>query len=123
LLFFFRNTYNPITYPFGLCRLTVIKSSTFPVTQYAAIEHGTWVRKNLFTPLRVLDPVTIPETRPYTRWAKSRYTVYSTECSTCYLTRHFFNNSKTNEDIVTKFEQEYVPCLRNEEECVCSVCL
>ena len=28
-----------------------------------------------------------------------------------------------NEDIVTKFEQEYVRCVRNEEECVCSVCL
>ena len=28
-----------------------------------------------------------------------------------------------NEDIATKFEQEYVRCVRNEEECVCSVCL
>ena len=28
-----------------------------------------------------------------------------------------------NEDIATKFEQEYVHCVRNEEECVCSVCL
>jgi hypothetical protein len=28
-----------------------------------------------------------------------------------------------NEDIATKFEQEYVSCLRNEEECVCNVCL
>jgi hypothetical protein len=27
------------------------------------------------------------------------------------------------EDIATKFEQEYVRCVRNEEECVCSVCL
>jgi hypothetical protein len=27
------------------------------------------------------------------------------------------------EDTVTKFEQEYVHCVRNEEECVCSVCL
>jgi hypothetical protein len=26
-------------------------------------------------------------------------------------------------DIATKFEQEYVRCVRNEEECVCSVCL
>jgi hypothetical protein len=34
-----------------------------------------------------------------------------------------FNNSKTNEDIATRFEQEYVCCVRNEEECVCSVCL
>jgi hypothetical protein len=38
-------------------------------------------------------------------------------------TRHFFNNSNTNEDIAKKFEQEYVRCARNEEECVCSVCL
>ena len=28
-----------------------------------------------------------------------------------------------NEDIATKFEQEYVRCVRNEVECVCSVCL
>jgi hypothetical protein len=27
------------------------------------------------------------------------------------------------EDIATKFEQEYVRSVRNEEECVCSVCL
>ena len=33
---------------------------------------------------------------------------------------HFFNNSNINEDIAKKFEQEYVRCVRNEEECVCS---
>jgi len=27
---------------------------------------------------------------------------------TRYRTRHFFNNSNTNEDIATKFEKEYV---------------
>jgi len=43
-----------------------------------------------------------------------------TGCPTRYRTRHFFNNSNTNEDIVTKFEQEYVRCVRNEKECVCS---
>ena len=43
-----------------------------------------------------------------------------TECPTTYQTRHFFNNSKTTEDIATRFEQEYVRCVRNEEECVCS---
>jgi len=43
-----------------------------------------------------------------------------TGCSTRYRTRHFFNNSNVNEDIATKFEQEYVRCVRNEEECVCS---
>ena len=43
-----------------------------------------------------------------------------TECPTRYRTRHFFNNSNTNEDIATKFEQEYVRCVRNGKECVCS---
>jgi hypothetical protein len=42
---------------------------------------------------------------------------------TTYQTRHFFNNSKTNKVIATRFEQEYVRCVRNEEECVCSACL
>jgi hypothetical protein len=46
-----------------------------------------------------------------------------TVCSTRYQIRHFFNNSNTNEDIAKKFEQGYVRCVRNEEECVCSVCL
>jgi len=46
-----------------------------------------------------------------------------TGCPTTYQTRHFFNNSNTNEDIATRFEQEYVHCVRNEEECVCSVCV
>jgi len=36
-----------------------------------------------------------------------------TECPTTYQTRHFFNNSKTNEDIATRFEQEYVRCVGN----------
>jgi hypothetical protein len=44
-------------------------------------------------------------------------------CPTIYQTRYFFNNSKTNEDIATRFEQQYVRCVRNEEECVCSGCL
>jgi hypothetical protein len=33
---------------------------------------------------------------------------YDTGCLTTYQTRQFFNNSKTNEDIATRFEQEYV---------------
>ena len=45
---------------------------------------------------------------------------YYTGCPTRYRTRHFFNNFNTNEDIATKFEQEYFRCVRNEEECVCS---
>jgi len=43
-----------------------------------------------------------------------------TGCPTTYQTRQFFNNSKTNEDIATRFGQEYVRCVRNEKECVCS---
>jgi len=52
---------------------------------------------------------------------KVRDIVLYTVCPTRYRTRHFFNNSNTNEDIATKFEQEYVRCVRNEKECVCSV--
>jgi len=44
-------------------------------------------------------------------------------CPNTYQTRHSFNNSKTNEDILKRFEQEYVRCVRNEEGCVCSACL
>ena len=47
----------------------------------------------------------------------------NTGCPTTNQTRYFFNNSKTNEDIAMRFEQEYVRCVRNEEERVCSVCL
>jgi len=36
------------------------------------------------------------------------------------ISRLRVNNSNANEDIATKFEQEYVRCVRNEEECVCS---
>jgi hypothetical protein len=32
----------------------------------------------------------------------------NTGCPTGYRTRHFFNNCNTNEDIATKFEQDYV---------------
>jgi len=52
-----------------------------------------------------------------------QYIVNNTGCPTSYRTRPFFNNSNTNEDIAMKFEQEYVRCVRNEKECVCSVCL
>jgi len=51
---------------------------------------------------------------------KLTYYWATTVCPTRYRTRHFFNNSNTNEDITTKFEQKYVRCVRNEEECVCS---
>ena len=46
--------------------------------------------------------------------------LYCIGCPTRYRTRHFFNNSNTNEDTATKFEQEYVRCVRNEKECVFS---
>ena len=46
-----------------------------------------------------------------------------TACATHYRNQQFFNNSNNNGDIVAKFEQEYVRCVRNEEECVCGVCL
>ena len=39
------------------------------------------------------------------------------------ISRLRVNNSNTNENIAMKFEQEYFRCVRNEEECVCSVCL
>ena len=62
------------------------------------------------------------------RWPRNQRSITSkrkiyTGCPTRYRTRHFFNNSNTNEDIATKFEQKYVRCVRNEEEYVCSVCM
>jgi hypothetical protein len=48
---------------------------------------------------------------------------YYTGCPTTYRTRYFYNNSNTKEDIATTFEQEYVRCVRNEEECVYIMCL
>ena len=53
-------------------------------------------------------------------WGLGTQWKVSTVCPTRYRTRHFFNNSNTNEDIATKFEQDYVSCVRNEEEYVCS---
>jgi len=52
-----------------------------------------------------------------------RSKLHYTGCPTRHRIRHFFNNSNTNEDIAAKFEQEYVRCVRNEEEFVCSLCL
>jgi hypothetical protein len=52
---------------------------------------------------------------------EKKRTISCLVCPTRYRTRHFFNNCNTNEDIATKFEQGYVRCVRNEEECVCSV--
>jgi len=39
--------------------------------------------------------------------------ICNTGCPTTYQTRHFFNNSKTNEDTAMRFEQEYVRCVGN----------
>ena len=47
----------------------------------------------------------------------NQHAVSYTVCPTRYRTGHFFNNCNTNEDIAVKFEQEYVRCERNEEEC------
>jgi hypothetical protein len=43
----------------------------------------------------------------------AQFATNHTGCPTRYRTGHFFNNSITNEDIATKFEQEYVLCVRN----------
>jgi len=51
---------------------------------------------------------------------EQKLSVIYTGCPTCYRTWDLFNTSNTNEDIATKFEQQYVRCMRNEEECVCS---
>jgi len=56
----------------------------------------------------------------YTMSYLYRTDIVNTGCPTRYRTRHFFNNCNTNEDIATKFEQEYVRCVRNKGECVCS---
>jgi hypothetical protein len=53
---------------------------------------------------------------PWGRFKSSKHVVIvycmwnCTGCPTRYRTRHFFNNSNTNEDIATKFEPEYVHC-------------
>jgi len=39
-----------------------------------------------------------------------------TGCPTRYLTRHFFNDFTTNEDIATKFEADLPHCVRNVKE-------
>jgi hypothetical protein len=42
--------------------------------------------------------------------------MFYTVCPTCYLSRYFFNNFTTNEDIATKFEADLPHCVRNVEE-------
>jgi hypothetical protein len=42
------------------------------------------------------------------RTCKRKLLFVTIGCPTRYRTRHFFNNSNTNEDIATKFEQKYV---------------
>ena len=56
------------------------------------------------------------------RQRRSSSTDSDTACPIRYRIRHFFNNSHNNEDIATKFEEEYVRCVKNEEECVCILC-
>ena len=42
-------------------------------------------------------------------------------CTTQYVQCIPLTTEPGVEDIATKFEQEYVQCVRNEEECVCSI--
>jgi hypothetical protein len=47
---------------------------------------------------------------------KNKVTVMINSCTGCptrYRTRNFFNNSNTNENIATKFEQKHFLCVRN----------
>jgi hypothetical protein len=78
---------------------------------------------------------------PETCWASYKYEikfwyivascwilfVNYTGCPTRYRTRHFFNNSNTNEDISTKFEQDYVRLWEMKRNvsvvCVCFVAI
>ena len=84
-----------------------------------------WVAGSVWTGAENLAPTGIrsPDRPARSEWQyrlsypglpcrSSACTVY-TGCPTRYRTRHFFNNSNTNEDIATKFEQEYVRCVRN----------
>jgi hypothetical protein len=76
----------------------------------------------IWTPagIRLMFLRTQMEFTKYQHWFRQ---LYCKGCPTRYRTRHFFNNSNTNECIATKFEEGYVRCVRNEEECVCSACL
>jgi hypothetical protein len=49
----------------------------------------------------------------YTYTHTHTHTHTHTWCPTTYQTRHFFHNSKTNEDNATRFEQKYVRCVGN----------
>jgi hypothetical protein len=53
---------------------------------------------------------TIPESciSPFYICNMYELNVQNYRCPTRYRTRHFCSNSNTNEDIATKFEQEYV---------------
>jgi len=56
------------------------------------------------------QPQLLPHFLPYRIPRPGLYKKYDhyTGCPTRYRTWHFFKNSNTNEDIGTKFEQEYV---------------
>ena len=71
-------------------------------------------------PLRSFSELVRVGLKHFTRSDGISNEAISTVCPTRYRTRHFFNNSNTNEDIAAKFEQKYVRCVRNEKECVCS---
>ena len=69
-----------------------------------------------FTFKPISSPFKILDSKIFQNNFKFIYTY--TGCPTRYRTQHSFNNFNTNKDIATKFEQEYVRCVRNEEQCV-----
>ena len=100
----------------------MVKSKKSPLRVECSFSHGKCriaMAKAAFNKKRTLFTSTLDlELRK--KLVKFYIWSIATGCLTRYRTRHFFNNSNTNEDIATKFEQEYVRCVRNEEECVCS---
>jgi hypothetical protein len=76
------------------------------------------------TTYKIISNILLSKLTPYAEevigdhqcgFGRNRSTTDHTVCPTRYRTRHFFNNPK--------FEEEYVRCVRNEEECFRSVCL
>jgi hypothetical protein len=91
-----------------LLRITSNKMNNFGKVRVSRLKFKHAHTKNL----------TIDE--PTEQYSPPIHTYKYTECPTTYQTWQFFNNSNTNDDIAKRFEQEYVRCVRNEEECVCS---
>ena len=96
------------------CFTTVSKLCAGRPENWGFIAHGITLLDIVFR--RGLQSIQFPTVGPF-RGTKlpmldANYSPpSSTECPTTYQTRQFFNNSKTNEDIATRFEQEYVRCV------------